>query len=298
MIKSQIDKKLSVYPWAVKVDFFVNERAQFKDFDGNQLSVLWEEDLILELKSQSASKLNSSREGKAYTLIAKATNSAAAAEAIGVKLAYCLLKFCIDKEWGITLSWPDTPYPCRVLDRGVGSQLNISGSVQAINPVDVSAFASGVSCAYTDYDSVPESVLLSMELFAASSFEFNQRTKLIMQVSSLEALAKQKDFSFELDGTIKELLKIVRNNNQIEGGLKSSLCGQIENLKRESIRQALKRLLKEQNMKDSDIKFIEKIYNIRSSIVHDGERIADLQSYNLELSTLLRRLFLGLKLNR
>lgn len=294
-IKTKIANKPSVYPWGVKVDFMINSKGGFSDLNGDNLSLLWHQDLILTLESRKIDPRFSDAGAKGYRLTASATDSASEAEAIGLKLAYSLLQFCIDKGWGVSLSWPDSPYPCRVIDRERGAGLSFQAFSQALCPVKISEFVGDLETSFSTHNDIPYSLLLSMELFASSHFENNQRSKLIMIVSALEALARQKDLSDELSEVISELTLVIKDTDIKDESLKRSLIGQVKNFKRESIRRALKRLLQEHTISQDDQRFVDEAYQIRSSIVHEGKRVPEISTINIKLERILREVYSRLK---
>ena len=206
---------------------------------------------------------------------------------MGAKVAYALLDFCIQRRWGVELSWPDSPLPCRVIDRTTGPSITCQGFATAIGHVKVSEFANALESSFSHHKKIPYSLLLSMELYASSHFENNQRSKLIMIMSSLEALAGQKDLADMLGTTIKDLKYVVKESAIQDQRLKNSLMGQIENFKRESVRGAIQRLLKDSQISEEDITFVDQAYSARSKIVHEGKRIPELSILNSKLENIL-----------
>ena len=106
-------------------------------------------------------------------------------------------------------------------------------------------------------------------------------------MSSLEALAGQKDLADKLGTTIKDLKDVVKESEIQDQRLKNSLMGQIENFKRESVRGAIRRLLKDSQISEEDITFVDQAYSARSKIVHEGKRVPELSILNSKLENIL-----------
>lgn len=289
--KKDISRKIGVYSWGVKIDFIINSRGGFDDADQTSFSLLWEHDLILTIENRAIHPLLSDAGSKGYRIIVYATSTASEAEIVGAKVAYSLLNFCIQNRWGVQLSWPDSPLPCRVIDRTAGLAISGQAFGTVTNLVKVSEFAKALETSFLHHDEIPYSLLLSMELYASSHFENNERARLIMIMSSLEALAKQEDLSDKLGSTISELKDVINNSEIQDEHLKNSLRGQIANFKRESVRSAIQRLLRESKIQDDDIQFVDQAYSARSKIVHEGKRIPELSNLNYKLENVLMSVY-------
>ncbi len=255
--------------------------------DETSFSLLWHHDLILTVEPRKIHPQLSDAGAKGFRLVINATDTASEAENVGAKVAYALLDFCIQRRWGVELSWPDSPLPCCVIDRTTGPGITCQAFATAIGHVKVSEFANALESSFSHHKKIPYSLLLSMELYASSHFENNQRSKLIMIMSSLEALAGQKDLADKLGTTIKDLKDVVKESEIQDQRLKNSLMGQIENFKRESVRGAIRRLLKDSQISEEDITFVDQAYSARSKIVHEGKRVPELSILNSKLENIL-----------
>jgi len=292
--KKDIYEKSNIYSWSTKVDFMLNSQGQFSDFDNANVSLLWGQDLILSLYSREIHPELEGSGARGYRLIINAADTACEAEKIGLKLAYALLSVAIDKHWGMTLSWPDSPLPCRVVDRTASTGMSMQAFATVTNPVKISDFVDSLEKSFTEHNEVPYTLLLSMELYASSNFENNNRSKLIMLMSALEALAEQQDFSDELSPLIETLTKVVEDTTIKDQNLKRSLIGQVANLKRESIRRAITRLLAEVELSEEDQRFVDEAYKTRSKIVHEGQRVPELDIINSRLGQILKDIYVSI----
>lgn len=153
-------------------------------------------------------------------------------------------------------------------------------------------FVDRFDAAFKRFETVPYRLLLSMELCASSRLEANTRSRLIMLVSAVEALAEQRDMSDTLGKLIPKLQAVLRDELTIDDdGLRNSLEGQIDRLKRESIRRAIRRMLVRHSVGDAELAAVEKAYDARSAIVHEGKRVPGLDAVANELDFLLLRLY-------
>lgn len=89
---SRIDiaRKINIYSWSVKIDFMINSMGGIKDFFGESVSLLWDQDYILTCQTRKIHPQLESAGATGYRLIAEATDTACDAESLGVKLAYAL----------------------------------------------------------------------------------------------------------------------------------------------------------------------------------------------------------------
>jgi hypothetical protein len=286
-----ISTKPHIYSWSTKVDFILNSVGGFKDLDSDSVRVLWRENLILTLEKQAIHPNLVGAGATGYSFTLEATETACEAEELGKRLACALLKIAIDRQWGLRLSWPDTPLPCRVVDRTAsrGATMQAFGSVTS--HLTLSDFAATLQETFKKLSKAPYRLLLSMELCASARFETDNRSKLVLLVSALEAIAEQQSFDAELTELITNLSQIVRDFPISEASLKESLLGQVRNLKRESSRRAIKRKLREAGLSAQELAFVEVAYDARSKVVHEGLRVPELTAMNAELDRIIQRVY-------
>jgi hypothetical protein len=91
----------------------------------------------------------------------------------------------------------------------------------------------------------------------------------------------------KLGSLITDLKKIITHSDIEDDHLKNSLKGQVDGLKRESIRSSIKRLLSDSGINDDDKKFVDEAYKARSQIVHEGQRVPELSVMNSRLENIL-----------
>ena len=289
--RKDIRDKPTTYSWATKVDFMLNSVGGFKDLDYANVSLLWDQDYILTLERRQIHRQLEDAGAAGYRLTIDATDTASDAENLGTRLAYALLNVAIERQWGMSLSWPDSPLPCRVIDRTASTGISAQAFGSVTSHVQTNEFVAALETGFDHHPQVPYSLLLSMELCASSRFENNNRSKLIMLVSAFEALAGQQDLSGDLGPLVVDLRSTIEKCGIEDAGLKASLLGQVEGLKRESVRRAIRRLLINTKLSEVDRDFVDKAYQARSKIVHAGQRVPELDAMTAKLDALLKKVY-------
>jgi hypothetical protein len=282
-----ISAKPHVYSWSTKVDFVLNSVWGFKDLDSDSVCVPWGEDLVLTLEKQAIHPNLQEAGATGYRFTLDATETACEAEELGKRLACALLKVAIDRQWGLRLSWPDTPLPCRVVDRTASRGATMQGFGSVTGYLTLSDFTSALQESFRKLLKAPYRLLLSMELCASARFESDNRAKLILLVSALEALAEQREFASEVIDLINKLSALIDKTQIEDASLKDSLLGQVRNLKRESSRRAIRRKLRDAGFSDQDLTVGEEAYSARSKVVHEGLRVPELAAMTAELDRLI-----------
>ena len=286
----EIENKPNVYGWSAKVEFILGREINFPDFE-DPACLLWNPKYILTLNRIKIASWLKDAGMSGYQLTIAAEDTARGAELLGVRLAFGLLAIGVERRWGLTLSWQDSPLPCRVIDRTAPLGSSMSAFLDVTKHMSLNDFICKLETGFARHNEVPYKTLLSMELFCSSQMESNSRSKLIMLTSALEALATQKDLESEIGPVIKKLLDIVDGSITINQDLKPSLKGQIKNLKRESARKAIQRLAKESGLTSEDILFVDDAYSARSQIVHEGKRVPELGATIAKLERILVQIY-------
>jgi len=134
-----------------------------------------------------------------------------------------------------------------------------------------------------------------MELFVAAALESNDRARFVMAVSALEPLAAQQNLGPEVAKVIDDLSQALGHVTNLDSEIKESLRGRVLQLKRESVRQALKRLCGVWLPGDRAAwQKLDHAYALRSEMLHEG-RPSDLDillaDETREISNLLRRIY-------
>jgi hypothetical protein len=132
-----------------------------------------------------------------------------------------------------------------------------------------------------------------MEIFCSSSLEASDRAKFLTAVSALEPLADEQTIGANVDTFVEECLAALRAAHSIDQQHRASLEGRINQLRRESIRQALRRII-EAKLPDhlTAPALVDAAYALRSELIHAG-RLAD---YDVDLGAETQKISVILKL--
>lgn len=285
-----IKTKPHVYSWSTKVDFVLNSVGGFEDLEEASVQVPWGEDYLLTLEKQDIHPQLRGAGATGYRFNLDATETACEAEEVGKRLACSLLKVAIDKNWGLRLSWQDTPLPCRVVDRTISRGPSVTAFGSVTSHLTLEKFSSELGAIFKKLSKAPYRVLLSMELCASAKFESDNRAKLILLISALEAIAAPEEY-LEITDLINSMCKAVADASISDDSLKQSLLGQVRNLKRESSRRAIRRKLNEAGFPKVDLEFVDTAYGSRSKIVHSGRRVPELSNMNAELERIISQVY-------
>lgn len=210
----------------------------------------------------------------------------------GLKLSLALLWAAISRKHSLRLDY-HTPRPCMVYDRTQesGSGCMISASLTVA--MDSSRMVELVKEIFSANIDVDEKLLVSMELFASARLETTERARFVGLVSSLEPLAQSEAYDNpELKELVESFVAQLNKTTSIPENIKSSVKGRINELKNESISQAIKRLVKENFPENPDaVSTVEEAYNIRSKILHEGAFDADLDQKINKIEDIIRQIY-------
>lgn len=287
----RISTKPTVYGWSVIVDFTINSFGGISDYESQPVSILWAEEEILELEQRKIHPNMSDSGAIGYRLKFVGALTASDAESAGERLAFAILRLAEKRRWGLHLEWPDSPLPCRVVDRTASTGITMQAFGSVSLHVPFATFVDELSAAFNARKAISYEILMSLELCAAARFESNLRVCFVLLVSALEALAVQEDLSKQLGALIPDLKAVIKKSDIEDAGLRQSLIGQISNLKRESVHRSMRRLLKKFDIDGADL---NKIYDARSSILHEGKRIPELSLLVESIGKILKKIYQGL----
>lgn len=227
-----------------------------------------------ELATISQSHLHEWEGGKRYEIDIVGFPKAGEAEEAGMQVAQALLVCAVSLDFGLRLSYVSHEPPS-VYDRTLSPGMSMSGEMYQSWPqhVMLDEFERAFLAPPRD-----RRLLLSMELFAAAALESNDRTRFVMAVSALEPLAEQADLGPEVAAAIDTLCQTLNLQSAVPSQMRNSLRGRLLQLKRESVRQALKRLCERWFQDDTNAwAALDRAYALRSELLHES-RPSDLDT--------------------
>lgn len=214
--------------------------------------------------------------GRRFEIRLKGFATASVAECQGRKLAQALLWTAVSVNSGLRLRY-FTKEAAAVFERQRTSGVKIVAEGET--RWDPRIVLRELVAAYAATPLDPRT-LLSMEIFCSSSLEASDRARFLTAVSALEPLAESRHLGSDIDTLVRlwkdSLLTVPAMGTQ----LRSSLEGRLEGLRRESIRQALRRIVVEV-LPDvaSAPRLVDAAYGLRSQMIHEGQ----LSDYDVDL---------------
>ncbi|PLS80216.1 MAG: hypothetical protein CYG59_09170 [Chloroflexi bacterium] len=231
--------------------------------------------------------------------------SASEAERAGKLLILSLLWVAASKRVTIAFGRWTGAFPFAIRDRTQSAGMSMHGELRTHFNVKPEEFSSVASEAYGLGKDVEPNVLTSMEFYASARMEVTERARFIGLMTALEALAMQRDYGDEIATLLANLASQLELAPALAGAekasLRSSLSSRVKQLRQESVRQAIIRTLK-QYVADKDIaRFVDEAYGVRSKILHEGLKVAELHALTYRLEDIMRQIYaaiLGLPLAR
>jgi hypothetical protein len=171
--------------------------------------------------------------GRRFEFRLEGFSTAAAAEVQGRQLSQALLWMAVSLNYGLRLSYR-TREPAAVFERLRSSGISVwaEGSVSWKPQMVVQQLVAGFSA-----PSLDSQTLLSMEIFSSSSLEASDRAAFLTAVSALEPLAEEQPLGQSIDAFVDGCLVSLRAA-PIDQQHRASLEGRLNQLRRESVRQA------------------------------------------------------------
>lgn len=274
-------------PYGSKVGIILSDAHHF-GFDGESCLLL-SNDLIIRLIPQKNNKF----EVQKFTAVVEGFANATEAEQAGLRFAMSVLWAAVSLKCPLRLEY-HTPLPCVVYDRIPRSEgLVLSGEIHQMLTSGPRLIVEILEQTFNSNVPIDQKLLVSMELFAAARLEATERTRFVGLVSALEPLAQQEKIEQPAWLAILEnTLQNVQESLDIPNELKPSLEGRIRELTRESVSQAINRLLRIHLQGDTTaLNIVREAYSIRSKILHEGSTDADLSEKSSELEDIVRRLY-------
>ena len=209
---------------------------------------------------------------KRFSIELEAFESACEAELAGNALAASLLWITVSKRVSLTFDRWTGSFPFAVQNRTQSNRgLPSPQEVRVFAPMKHEEFFAIAEKAFKTRVEVTDSLLASMEFYASAQMETTQRTRFISMMTALEALSIQEDYGEELGETLKGLAKQLESSPLLAGpenkSMRESLCERLKQLKRESVRRAIRRTVSE-HINGGDLSqtqnFLEDAYDART----------------------------------
>jgi len=230
--------------------------------------------------------------GQRFSLTLEGFPTASQAEEHGRRLVQGLLWTSISLNFGVRLNY-QSHEPTIVYDRLVSRGLSMWAESTPSFPPDW--VIDRLQSAYMLPKLVDRTLLLSMEIFCSSHLEASDRAIFLSTVSALEPLVKASPLGSAVDAFIDDCLDQIKKHKKIQPEYLQSIQGRLNDLRKESIGQALKRLIRE-NLPDEVLapKIIDNAYDLRSQLIHSGmpdDLDVDFSAETRKVSSIVRKLY-------
>lgn len=285
--RSKIVSRPEKRPYGTKLIFQVLD----KGFLGNleHVTILLDDGAYVTLAPERQASWEG---GRRFSLTLEGFPTASQAEKHGRRLVQGLLWTSISLNFGLRLNY-HTHEPTTVYDRLRLPGLSTWGEATTSFPPNW--VIDRLRAAYMLPKLVDRTLLLSMEIFCASHLEASDRAIFLSTVSALEPLATAERLGPAVDTFIDDCLAQLENNNEIQPKHLQSVQGRLNELRKESIRQALKRLIRAKlpdEISAPDI--IDYAYNLRSQLIHRGipdDLDVDFSAETRKVSSIVKQLY-------
>ena len=211
--------------------------------------------------------------GRKYTLKLEGFPTAAAAEAAARRLVQAVLWMAISSDAPLRLDYASYD-PFTVFERMRSDGARVEAYGEAYYHPDM--VFEEITEAYARFVKPDPKLLLSMEIFAGARLEASDRARFLAVVSALEPLADEQPLGGSVNRFVASCLAELKRVPDLATDIRASLEGRVLGLRTESIRQSVKRVVRQALSDRPDAaEAIDEAYALRSQIIHTG-RPADL----------------------
>lgn len=232
---------------------------------------------------------------KRVTVHLEAFETACAAERAGKLFALSLLWMAASNRVTVGFRKWMGELPFAVHDRTRPSGISVLAEGRAYFKIKPSEIANIASQVYEKGLEVETHVLTSMQFYAAARLEASEGARFITLMTALEALAVQKDYGDEVGELLDDLAKQLECSpvlaDECTAPMRNSLASRLKQLRTESVRQAILRVVKTHIKEKESIRFVDDAYGVRSKILHDGMRTPELGRMTQRLEDIIRQIY-------
>lgn len=273
-------------PYGAKITFQLLHSATIGELEN--VTLLLESGAIATIQPARSSSWEG---GKRFQAALVGFPTATTAEYEGVRFAQALLLSAISLNFGLRLNY-FAQVPAVVFERFRSEGATMGG--EAVAGWSQSVVLAELVGAYT-HPVKDRTLILSMELYCAAFLEPNERARFVTIVSALEPLAKQESLGAGVSDFVDGAVAALAKAEGIQVGIHDSLRGRLNQLRLESVRQALLRLSNAWFPKRLDVRQrIERAYALRSELLHEGTLLdpdIDVSTETAYISNILRAIY-------
>ena len=230
--------------------------------------------------------------GKKFVLTLEGFPTATSAEAAGRRLVQALLWMSISTDFPLRLEYQSYE-PAAVFERNRSDGVSVSAFGETGYAPEI--VLGELQDAYDSLEAPDDKLLLSMEIFCAARMEASQRAIFLAVVSALEPLATEAEYGEPVREFVSDCVTLLQASSQVPENVRRSLEGRLLQLRSESIRQALRRVVREVLPNEADAtQIVDAAYALRSQIIHTGAPVdldVDLERETRTTSAVIRKIY-------
>jgi Apea-like HEPN len=294
----------TTHPYAVRVSLKLGSNVELNLGD-DDVRLPFGGDFLLRIQKEHTSPDEQANFIKHISVDLEAFPSAGEAERAGRLLTLSLLWIAASKRVTVGFGKWTGQYPFAIRDRTRSDGITCHARGRVFYPLEPAEVSSIAEEAFRTGRDVAPSVLTSLEFYASARMESTPHAQFIGLMTALEALSDQRDYGDDVAGLLDGLAKQLESSPLLAGqdksSLRNSLSGRLKQLRQESVRQAILRTVSEHIADGETIRFLDEAYGIRSKILHEGFRAADLPTLARRCEDVLRQVYsaiLGLTLRQ
>jgi hypothetical protein len=281
------------HPYGVKASLVLGNNVEL-GLENEEARLRFGRNHAIRLLRQASPGQNSS-DVQRFVCHLEAFTTASEAERAGKMFVSSLLWIAASKKITIGFDEWTGNFPFAIRNRTISAGMTCHGTLRVFQKIDPEEFVSIAGTAFDRQNDLPPNILTSMQFFASARLESTDRARFVNLVTALEAFCKPAELEPELRSLTEELIKHVNAStvfsDEKTARFKVSFLNRVRHLKTESIRQAIIRTVREHVTDPDVIEFVDKAYDVRSKLLHAGDRPQGLSPLMNELEDLLRRLY-------
>jgi len=282
------------HPYAVSVPLRLGDNVELV-MDEVTVCVPFTDDCIIRIVQEHSTPREQANAIKRVSIDLEAFSSASEAERAGKLFVLSLLWVAASRRITLAFEQWTGEFPFAVRDRRRSRGISVRGEGRTYRKVAPDEFATIAARAYTCGANVNSNTLVSMEFYAAARMEPTDRGRFISLMIALEALSSQIDYGPGVAKCLAELESSLEHCSELQGEghrqLRGLLSQRLKNLRRESVRHAIIRLLQGCGFDQEEIRVVDDAYEVRSKILHEGFRAPQLGDLTNRLESIMRRLY-------
>lgn len=294
MEKGLKDFPISAYPYSIRMILRLGSDIEI-DLETESISLQFAGNYSAKLTKLHTTPKEKELRIKRYMLNLDAFKTASEAEKVGVSFAWSILWVAVSKRVSIAVEKWSGASPFTVHDRSLTSGLEARSEGYVYYPITPQAFLQVAENGFSRKKELPPGMLTSIQFYAAARMESTYLARFVALMTALECIAEQRIYDDEITGLVNSITETISKDpiflNPSKLQIRDSLINRLRELKRESIRQAILRVVRDSLGDIEIVRWVDETYNLRSKLLHEGNAISDLSERVTKLEEILRQIY-------